>query len=151
MTGDLDETYLTARLGFTANNRQPNVELYLKQDQLQMFSASVASMPHASSILMRFVNHASNAPMSWWRPDMTHQSVVSRISDLAGQVYGTDFVHVFAKYLECSWLMGKSGTPYLESLAHREAFKADGRSAPRIAFDPSLSYRLKSSTKFALS
>ena len=64
-----------------------NVELYLDPQQLQTFYASVVAMPFdSSSILMRFVNHANNAPMSWWKPSMTHQSVVSRISDLTNQV-----------------------------------------------------------------
>ncbi len=64
-----------------------NVELYLNPQQLQTFYASIAAMPHdTSSILMRFVNHANNASMSWWKESMTHQSVVSRIHDLADQV-----------------------------------------------------------------
>jgi len=64
-----------------------NVEVYLNPMQLKTFYASVAAMPHdASSILMRFVNQPNNAPMSWWNPSMSHQSVVSRISDLANQV-----------------------------------------------------------------
>jgi len=64
-----------------------NVELYLDPQQLQTFYASVAAMPYdSSSILMRFVNHANNRSMAWWKDSMTHQSVVSRISDLADQV-----------------------------------------------------------------
>lgn len=64
-----------------------NVELYLNPQQLQTFYASIAALPYdGSSILMRFVNQPNNAAMSWWIPSMSHQSVVSRISDLVNQV-----------------------------------------------------------------
>jgi len=65
-----------------------NVETYLKNsEKLQTFYASVAAMPYdESSILMRFVAHGSNPPMPWWRDSISHQSLVSRISDLANQV-----------------------------------------------------------------
>jgi hypothetical protein len=79
--------YLKAHNSNVAAFYISNVELYLNPQQLQTFYASVAAMPHdGSGILMRFVNHANNAPMSWWKDSMTHQSVVSRISDLASQV-----------------------------------------------------------------
>ena len=79
--------YLKERHSNVAAFYISNVELYLNPQQLQTFYASVAGMPHDNSgILMRFVNHANNAPMSWWKESMTHQSVVSRISDLASQV-----------------------------------------------------------------